>query len=103
MSASRLPQMSRLRKFSDSLRVVPRCVSDTARSSHIGASCRREFRTAAEAALAGAIASKCLLEQLAAEVRPAGVEEHELRISTLPEKEVRQPHLAAGAHEQVGI
>src|ERR1044072_443131 len=63
----------------------------------------RLLRAAAETALAGTIDGDRLLEQLAAEVRPEGVEEHELRVGALPEQEVGDALLAAGAHEQIGI
>src|SRR5208283_278730 len=44
------------------------------------------------------------LEQLhAAKIRPQRLRHIDLRIGQLPEQEVTQPHLAAGAYYQVGI
>src|SRR5688572_22413119 len=53
--------------------------------------------------VSGAILGDGLLEELAAEVRPVRINEHQLRIRRLPEKEVRQADLAARADEQVGV
>src|SRR5688572_16897179 len=69
----------------------------------IAASCTRAQRKPAEAAVARAELADGGLELLAAEIGPVAVDEHELSIGRLPEKEIGQPHLAAGADEQVGI
>ena len=50
-----------------------------------------------------AIRCQCRGEMLGAEVRPQHVQEHQLRIGGLPEQKVRQPLLAGGADDQVGI
>ena len=44
-----------------------------------------------------------LLQHFLVEVRPVGVKEDELRIGELPEQEIRQAHLAAGADQQIRI
>ena len=57
----------------------------------------------AEAAVAGGEAFHRLGQRRAAEIRPQRVEEQKLGIGRLPEQEVGQPVLAAGADHQVGL
>ena len=58
---------------------------------------------AAEPALAAAIFGDRAFERGAVEIRPIGRHEHELAVGRLPQQEIRQPLLAAGADDQVGI
>ena len=44
-----------------------------------------------------------LFERGAVEIRPVGRHEHKLAVGRLPQQEIRQPLLAAGADDQVGI
>src|SRR5579885_93547 len=55
----------------------------------------------AEAALPARIVGECRPELRLAEVRPQPVGEVELRIGAVPEEEIGQPLLAAGADQQV--
>src|SRR6185295_512619 len=57
----------------------------------------------AEPALAAAIFLDRGFERGAVEVGPIDRREHKLRISRLPQQEVRQPLLARGADDEVGI
>src|SRR5687768_10190109 len=58
---------------------------------------------APEAALAALVGGDGLVERLRAEVRPEGLREVELGVGELPEEEVRDALLAAGADEEVGL
>src|SRR5262249_14438383 len=58
---------------------------------------------AAEPAPALLVRRERLFERAAVEVGPELVAEHELRVGALPEQEVRNPLLAAGADQEVGI
>src|SRR5262249_49788301 len=57
----------------------------------------------AEPALALAEFLDRLFERGAVEVRPVGRHEYELAVSRLPQQEVRQPLLAAGADDEIGV
>ena len=67
------------------------------RSSH------ERLRQSAESPVPCGVFFQRLEIQVAVEVRPVFRNEHQLRIGCLPEKEIRQPLLAAGADDQVGI
>src|SRR5207244_2852954 len=58
---------------------------------------------AAEAALAGAVRHDRGIERRGVEVRPERVGEAQLRVRELPEEEVADALLAAGADEQIGL
>src|SRR4051812_34995588 len=58
---------------------------------------------AAIATLAAAELGDGALEMLLAEVGPQRVDEHQLGVGTLPEQEIADALLAAGADQQVGI
>ena len=57
----------------------------------------------AEPAFAAAIFGDRAFERGAVEVRPVGRHENELAIGRLPQQEIRQPLLAAGADDEIGI
>src|SRR5690606_39660899 len=56
-----------------------------------------------EAAVAVLVVADGGVEGLAAEVGPEGLRDVELGVGDLPEEEVRDAHLAAGADEEVGV
>ena len=58
---------------------------------------------AAETPLAPVIFLDRAFKRCAVEVGPIGRNEHELAVGGLPQQEIRQPLLAAGADDQVGI
>src|SRR5450631_182999 len=58
---------------------------------------------AAEAALALLVFADCRLERGAVEIGPISRHEHQFTIGRLPEQEIRQPLLSAGADDEVGI
>src|SRR5215471_1953053 len=58
---------------------------------------------AAEPALAAAVFGERLLEHGAVEVGPMRGDEDELAIGSLPQQEVGEPLLAAGADDEIGI
>src|SRR5207248_1918820 len=58
---------------------------------------------ASEAAAARGEVLEALLERFPREVRPQLVAEHQLGVRTLPQQVVRDPLLATGADDQVGI
>ena len=58
---------------------------------------------AAEPAFAPAIFGDRAFERGAVEVGPVGRNEHQFAVGRLPEQEVRQPLLAAGADDQIGV
>src|SRR6478672_9285353 len=83
----------------------PRIAADTTRSS-------RPRKRAGAAALAADAAIATIaatelgdgpFEMLLAEVGPQGVDEHQLGIGALPEQEIADALLAAGADQEVGI
>src|SRR6478735_7497815 len=47
--------------------------------------------------------SDCLLQVVLAEIGPQRVDEHQLGIGTLPEQEIADALLAAGADQEVGV
>src|SRR4029079_19418547 len=60
-------------------------------------------REAAEAALALLVLEEGDEEVPAPEVRPQHGAHRKLRVGYLPEEEVREAHLAAGPHDEVGV
>src|ERR1022692_5193216 len=58
---------------------------------------------AAEPALALLVFADRRLERGAVEIGPIGRHEHQFAVSRLPEQEIRQPLLAAGADDEIGI
>ena len=57
----------------------------------------------AEPAFAPVIFGNRAFQRGAVEIRPIGRHEHQLAIGGLPEQEIRQPLLAAGADDEVGV
>src|SRR5262252_2046175 len=88
-------------------RIGPRTAAEMIRSS------RPRYRwpraagaSAADAAIASFTPAKLgdrLLQMLLAEVRPQRVDEHQLGIGALPQQEIADPLLAAGADQQVRV
>src|SRR4051812_17398392 len=68
--------------------------------SRLGASLRDQ---AAETSLTPVIFGNRAFERGAVEVRPIGRYEHQLAVGDLPQQEIGQPLLAAGADDQIGI
>ena len=65
---------------------------------------RSGFRNeAAEPALASGIFGDRAFQRRLVEIRPVDRHEHELAVGRLPHQEIRQPLLAAGADDQIGI
>src|SRR5438874_1118848 len=75
--------------------------ADKMRSSSEWRSARSNRGTVA--ALAAAIIGDRLLQVAAPEIRPKGLGEHQLGIGALPEQEIADALLAAGADQQIGI
>src|SRR5579862_1831511 len=63
----------------------------------------RRLNDAAEAALALLIDLQCLDEVWLAKIWPQGIGEVDLGVRALPEEEVGDAHLTAGANQQVGV
>ena len=79
-----------------------------ARSRCAGSALRHGSRSgprdqAAEPALAPAIFGDRALERRAVEIRPIDRHEHEFAVGRLPQQEIGQPLLAAGADDEIGI
>src|SRR5689334_1014969 len=82
----------------------PRTTADTTRVSRPRKRAGGALATdAAIATLAAAELGDGALEVLLAEVGPQRVDEHQLGVGTLPEQEIADALLAAGADQQVGI
>src|SRR5476651_1716638 len=84
----------------------PRITADATRSSSPRNRAGATGMLGADAAippLAFAELGDRLLEMLLAEIRPQGVDEHEFGVGALPEKEIADALLAAGANEQIRI
>ena len=64
---------------------------------------RRLFVSSPEPPVAGAEGGQGLVVALHIEVRPQHLGEEKLGVGTLPQHEVAQPHLAAGADHQVDV
>src|SRR5690349_320745 len=82
----------------------PRITADTTRGSSPRK--RAGAALAADAAIAPVAAAELgdrLLEMVLAEVGPERVDEHQLGVGTLPEQEIADALLAAGADQQVGV
>ena len=58
---------------------------------------------AAKAPFAAAVFGDRVLQRRAVEIGPIGRHEHQFAIGRLPQKKIRQPLLAAGADDEVGI
>src|SRR5207245_9211143 len=61
------------------------------------------LRASAKSAYPALVRHQRLFQVGLAEVRPEGGRAVELRVGTLPEQEIAQPHLARGSDAQVGI
>src|SRR4029450_6332554 len=85
----------------------PRTTADRMRSTRPRCRCKRPTgASAADAAISPLTPTELgdrLLQMVLAEIRPQRVDEHQLGIGTLPEQEIADALLAAGADQQVRV